>query len=201
MDQAWLADVIERAQRREPAAFEALIEAYSHRLYGFLYRLTGHRDDADDLLQEVFVRVVRMIDKYEHGGRFEPWLFRIAMNLARDRVRRARASPVRLLEEHASSDPGDRGGDWLDQVGPDRTPGPDEAIELADQVDRLQQALGKLGQAEREVVMLRHFSGMSFNEIAELMNTPLGTALTRAHRGLKRLRQIMEGPLDDGGRS
>ncbi len=197
MDPAQLADVIARAQRRETGAFEALIEAYSHRLYGFLYRLTGHRDDADDLLQEVFVRVVRMIGKYEDDGRFEAWLFRIAMNLARDRVRRIRKSPIVLAAEPRSGGEEGRPADPLDPADGDRL-APDEALELADQVDRLQQALGQLGDAEREVIMLRHFSAMSFNEIAEMMGTPLGTALARAHRGLKRLRRIMEG-LTDGG--
>lgn len=199
MDQAWLADVIERAQRRDPTAFEALVDAYSHRLYGFLYRLTADRDDADDLLQEVFVRVVRMIDKYEHDGRFEPWLFRIAMNLARDRVRRAKASPVSLVAESPTNDGEPRTGDPLDRTESDRFAAPGEAAELADQVDRLQQALEQLSEPERTVILLRHFSGMSFNDIAGLMDTPLGTALTRAHRGLKHLREIMEGLADDDG--
>ncbi len=194
MDQAWLADVIERAQDREPAAFEALIEAYGRRLYGFLYRLTGDHDEADDLLQEVFLRVVRTIERYEHDGRFEPWLFRIAMNLARDRVRRIRRSPIGLVGDHESSSTEQRTANPLDQVAAEQGIRPDEAAELADQIDQLQSALPHLGQAEREVIMLRHFSGMSFKEIAEVMDTPLGTALARAHRGLKRLRQIMEGP-------
>lgn len=188
MDQERLSDVIIRAQRRDPAAFEELIDEYGHRLYGFLCRLCGNRDDADDLLQEVFVRVVRMIGKYRHDGRFESWLFRIAMNLARDRVRRVRKSPIVLVGE------GDgRESDPLDRAVGDE-PSPEVIADLADQVDRLQEALAQLSQAEREVVMLRHFSEMSFKDISELMETPLGTALARSHRGLKRLRQIMEQP-------
>lgn len=203
MDASELSEVIRRAQDRDPAALEALIDAYSHRLYGFLFRLTGHRDDADDLLQEVFVRVVRTIEKYKDDGRFEAWLFRIAMNLARDRIRRARRSP--LVPDAESAE-----GDW---DGRDSRPtmraieeanGPVESAEMSEEVDRLQVALGQLNQAEREVIMLRHFSGLSFNEIAETMGTPLGTALARGHRGLKRLRQILEpeganGANRDGG--
>ncbi len=200
MDHEALAEVISRAQRRDPSAFEALIEAYSHRLYGFLYRLTGHRDDADDLLQEVFVRVVRMIGKYQDDGRFEAWLFRIAMNLARDRVRRVRKSPIVLAADHRSGDQDGAVNDPIDRAGgPDDNPG--HAVELADAIDRLQAALDELGQAEREVIMLRHFAQMSFNEIAEVMGTPLGTALARGHRGLKRLRAIMEGSVERDERS
>lgn len=193
MDDTGLADVIERAQRRDPAAFEVLVEAYSRRLYGFLYRLTGHRDESDDLLQEVFVRVVRMIDKYEHDGRFEAWLFRIAMNLARDRVRRIRKSPVVPAAEYRPADGSESQADILDRPHGEQE-APDGRAELADEVDRLQWALAQLNDAEREVIMLRHFSDMPFSDIAQVMGTPLGTALARAHRGLRRLREIMEGP-------
>jgi RNA polymerase sigma-70 factor (ECF subfamily) len=194
MDQTWLAEVIERAKRREEAAFRALIDAYNRPLYGFLYRLTGNRDDADDLLQEVFVRLVRMIDKYKHDGRFEAWVFRIALNLARDRIRRVRKSPIVTAAERGWTDEEDGERQGLDQAVDDRKT-PDEMMELTDQMDRLQGALARLGEAEREVIMLRHFSAMSFGDIAKLMGTPLGTALARAHRGLRRLRQMMEGPL------
>ncbi len=186
-----LASVIEGAQRREPGAFDNLVGLYASRLYGFLYRLTGTRDDAQDLVQEVFVRLVRTIDRYEHGGRFEAWLFRIAANLARDRVRRLKRAPgIISLDETdigSSSDPGRRNPSGVvDQHRPDR------GMELAEDVDRLQQALENLPETEREVVMLRHYSNLSFAEIAELMGTPLGTALARAHRGLHKLRAMMD---------
>jgi len=191
MDPTRLADVIERAQRRDPAAFETLIETYSRRVYGFLYRLTGHRDEADDLLQEVFVRVVRTIGEYEHDGRFEAWLFRIAMNLARDRVRRVRKSPQVRIADVQSADREDTGVELLERSPVDQ-PGPEETVALSEQIDRLQQALGELSPAEREVILLRYFSDMPFSDIARVMDTPLGTALARAHRGLRRLRDILE---------
>ncbi len=78
MDAVVLDDLIRRARQRDSAAFETLVEIYSPRLYGYFYRLTGRREDAEDLLQEVFVRVVRMIGRYEHENRFDAWLFRIA---------------------------------------------------------------------------------------------------------------------------
>lgn len=179
-----LGTVIRRAQAREPAAFDALVEAYSARLYGYFYRLTASRHDAEDLLQEVFVRVVKMIGQYEHDGRFEAWLFRIATNLVRDRVRRARKAPVTMNtdrdDEAVWAGPADR-----------HTTDPAGAVERAEAADRLQWALKRLPAAEREVVMLRHFTDLSFKEIAEMMNTPLGTALARAHRGLAKLRESM----------
>ena len=181
-----LAEVIGRAQQRDPAAFDELVERFSPRLFGLLYRLSGSHHDAEDLLQEVFLRVVRTIEGYRHRGRFEAWLYRIALNLARDRVRR---------QQRRGSTAGRTTGstmDWISLDGrPASQPPPDQPLELAEQVDRLQQALESLLPPEREVIMLRHFSDMSFREIADTMGTPIGTALARSHRGLARLRRLM----------
>jgi RNA polymerase sigma-70 factor, ECF subfamily len=188
MDAAALDDLICRARQRDSAAFDALVEVYSPRLYGYFYRLTGRREDAEDLLQEVFVRVVRMIGRYEHDNRFDAWVFRIATNLVRDRVRRRKRSPRYEVPGGAAGE--DSGG--LDELPDDDSGCAESAFERAEQVDRLQRALARLPETEREVILLRHFSQMSFKEVAESMGTPLGTALARAHRGLARLRQLME---------
>ena len=187
-----LASVIERAQRLDPDAFDVLVDAYGHRLFGFLYRLTGSREDAEDLVQEVFLRVVRMLPDYTHRGRFEAWLFRIAANLGRDRIRRVRRAPtiISIFRGRDNRDDSDLGGDW---DGPDESgTTPDGPLVHREQVDRLQEALSRLPAPEREVIMLRHYSALSFGEIAEVMATPLGTALARAHRGLAKLRRAME---------
>jgi RNA polymerase sigma-70 factor (ECF subfamily) len=190
MDTDQLAEVIARAREKEPAAFDALVEIYATRLYGYFYRLTGSRHDAEDLLQELFVRLVRMIGRYEHDGRFDGWLFRIATNLVRDRVRRARQVKVVRWEPvpGAELEEADPLASRPDPLACD----PRDRLERSEQVDCMQRALARLPEAEREVLLLRHFSQLSFREIAELMGTPLGTALARAHRGLARLREMME---------
>jgi len=175
-----LDELIRACQRHDPAAFDQLVDMYSTRLYGFMYKFTDSREDAQDLTQEVFVRVVRMIGTYEHHDRFESWLFRIAANLGRDRLRRLRAAP--RMEPWV-----DRPEESEPQFG--RTPDNLEGTEAA---LRMQACLAKLPEAEREVVLLRFYSDLSFAEIAELMGTPLGTALARAHRGLGKLRGWME---------
>ena len=194
MDDEALAEVIRGAQRGESASFDRLVESYSGRIYGFLYRVTGSKHDAEDLMQEVFLRLVRTIAAYEHVGRFEAWLFRIAANLARDRVRRVRRSPLEVeLVAGGSGDGGDasrgRRGEGVAASGRVAEAG----LVLDEEIDALNGALAALPDAEREVIMLRHFSQMSFKEIAETMGTPLGTALARGHRGLGRLREIMGG--------
>lgn len=193
MDRQGLADVIRRAQLSEPAALEALVDAYSGRVFGFVYRMVGSRDDAEDLVQEVFLRVTRTIGRYQDDGRFESWLFRIAANLARDRARRLGRQPGRV-DVHAGDDASGNGGAGMDAF-PASGDAPDHAMQLGEDASGLSAALGQLPVAEREVIMMRHYSDMSFKEIAEFMGTPLGTALARAHRGLQRLREILsEGP-------
>jgi RNA polymerase sigma-70 factor (ECF subfamily) len=182
-----LAGVIGRAQRGDPGAFDELVEQFSSGLYGLLCRLTGSRHEAEDLLQDTWLRVVRTIRAYRHRARFEAWLYRIAINLARDRVRRRQRR--RAAGEHMPGEPETEAELDARRVP---QPGPEHQLELAEEVDRLQRALERLSTAEREVIMLRHFSDMSFKEIGELMGTPIGTALARAHRGLAHLRQIME---------
>ncbi|HUU83006.1 MAG TPA: sigma-70 family RNA polymerase sigma factor [Phycisphaerae bacterium] len=188
-----LASVIERAKRLEAGAFDALVDEYGGRLFGYLYRLTGDREAAEDLLQELFVRLVRTLPQYEHDGRFEGWIFRIATNLARDRVRRGRRAPAVLSIDGTGHDGAAEDGPASWQELTDVSgPAPEGPLELREDADALQRALGRLPGPEREVVMLRHFSELSFVEIAEAMGTPLGTALARAHRGLSKLREMME---------
>lgn len=187
MDAVVLDDLICRARQRDSAAFETLVEIYSPRLYGYFYRLTGRREDAEDLLQDVFVRVVRMIGRYEHENRFDAWLFRIATNLVRDRVRRRRRAAGVESSGGQQDEPG-----VLEEVPDEEVDRPDDVMQTAEQVDRMQRVLRQLPAAEREVILLRHFSQMSFKEVAEAMGTPLGTALARAHRGLSKLRRLME---------
>lgn len=186
-----LAPVIERAKRLEPDAFDLLVDRYSSRLYGFLLRLTSSPEDAEDIVQEVFLRLVRTIGEYEHAGHFEAWLFRIATNLARDRIRRIVRGP-KTTSLGPSPDANDDVAASECDPGVGSPPKPGAAMELADEVDRLQGALAKLPEAERVVVLLRHYTALSFAEIAEAMETPLGTALARAHRGLAKLRAMME---------
>jgi RNA polymerase sigma-70 factor (ECF subfamily) len=191
MSEHELSDLIRRAQAKDPDAFDELVDRFGPRLFGFLFRLSGSRSEAEDMLQELFLRVVRRIDRYRDVGQFEAWLFRIASNLARDRIRRLQRTPESVpfedgdqRSESAGVVSRAAGGSWTND--------PAESAALREQSDRLNLALERLPEAEREVVMLRHFSHLSFAEIAASMGTPVGTALARAHRGLAKLRAMLQ---------
>lgn len=193
MDGEALSAAILGAQRGDSACLDRLVEHFAGRIFGFLYRMTGSRPDAEDLMQEVFVRLVRMIGVYQHDGRFEAWLFRIAANLARDRVRKARRSPRLVAIIESDSEDRRRSGMATMEDVASAEESIDAGLVHDETMDELHKALAVLPAAEREVIMLRHFSQMTFKEIAEATNVPLGTALARGHRGLARLREIMGG--------
>ena len=182
MDQTGLDELLRRARRRDPEALGELVEVYSARVYGLLYRLTGAREAAEDLLQETFLRVVRAITEYEHVGKFESWLLRIAANLARDRARQiGRRGEVAALDDALANGRSAPSGSAAED--------PTEHVLRCEAGQRLAACLARLSDGEREVILLRHYSDLSFREIAELLGIPLGTALARAHRGLARLRR------------
>lgn len=193
MEQGRLESLLARARRSDPQALGAIVEAYSPRVYGLLYRLTRSRDVADDLVQETFLRMVRTIIRYEDTGRFEAWLFRIAANLARDHARRGRRrGPVASLDGQLEADVAE---ELLSVTAPE----PLEPAVGGEETRRLERGLEKLAPQDREVLLLRHFSELPFREIAEILGVPLGTALARAHRALERLRTELCQDNEPGG--
>lgn len=187
MDNQELRQYIARAQAGQAEAFENLLTAYGNRLYGYFYRAVGNHHDAEDLLSEMSLRLVRQLPKYRHQGRFEPWLFRIAANLVRDRIRRRKARPGAVSLAVGSEDGSSLGDDL-----PADAPSVDAGMMNAETSETLQRALAGLDETTRQMILLRHFGEMSFKDIAGHFGCPLGTALARVHRGLKTLRSSLE---------
>lgn len=184
-----LDDAVARARLLDPTAFDWLVDQYSARLFGLMHRLTARASDAEDLVQEVFLRLVRVMPTYRHEGRFEAWLFRIAANVAREHLRRGRVRAGGNSRIASPSDPDSESASaWADLS----TAQPDEPLTVAEDADEVQRSLARLPAPEREVIMLRHYGELSYQEIADAMGTPLGTALARAHRAHKKLREWME---------
>ena len=177
--------LIRGAQAGLADCFDELIDLYANRLYGYFYRSSGSATLAEDSVQDVFLRLIRAIKRNDHREQFEAFLFRIAGNLNRDRIRKSRRSKERSFAFEEDELPGLTAADT-------HIPEPLATLEQAEHIDAMQAAMARLPAAEREVIVLRHFSELSFCEIASIMDTPLGTALARAHRGLKRLRSMLE---------
>jgi RNA polymerase sigma-70 factor (ECF subfamily) len=189
MDSQRLRETIASAKAGQPRAFETLIDAYARRLYGYFLRAAGNHHDAEDLLSELSLRLVRRLDRYDERGRFDHWLFRIAANLVRDRIRRGKTAPNAV----SLSD----GGEVRQSLGErlqDDGPAVGDAAEASELSETLHAALGRLDATTRDMILLRYFGELSFKDLAETFDCPLGTALARVHRGLKALRQYLDEP-------
>jgi RNA polymerase sigma-70 factor (ECF subfamily) len=173
-------ELIRGLQAGRPEAFERLVREYGDRIYRFVKRLAGERP-AEDLTQEVFIRVHRSIESYRPDGRFESWLFTIANHLCIDHARRRR--PEASLSEQDG------------QFGPDRfastSRGPLESMEDDERRRAILAAVDRLPFEQRQVFLLREEAGMSFREIADLAGCPLNTALGRMHYAMEALRKSL----------
>jgi RNA polymerase sigma-70 factor, ECF subfamily len=165
----------------QPApSWDEIAERYGSVVYTMAYRLTGDRDEARDLAQDVFVRVYRNLDRYRPGT-FEGWLYRITKNLFLDRVRRRNRVRVEPLPEEEWRQPSDV------------TPGPAERIESGLLRGDLERALQDLPPLFRTAIVLCDVQGLSYEEVAQATGWPLGTVRSRIHRGRRLLRRRLSG--------
>ena len=177
--------MIDEARNGNPEGFEAILTAYGSRMYGYFVRATRSHHDAEDLLSDLMLKLVRVINKYDDRGKFEPWLFRIAANMVRDRIRHLKILP-KIASLSADQDGRNPGADLKARV-----PAPDVASLNSEAKIQLHDALEKLDETTRQMILMRHFGDLTFKEIADEFECPLGTALAKVHRGLKTLREIM----------
>ncbi len=166
---------------KDSDAQERRLVAYAPRVYGLLVRMVGNRDTAEDLTQETLLRAFRAFETYRPEGKFRAWIFRIATNAARDWVRRQGRETVLSLEGGRGGLPPDRGAETT----------PDAGLARRERTARLEAALARLPQPDREIILLRFYGELAFKEIARATDEPLGTVLARAHRALKKLGDLM----------
>jgi RNA polymerase sigma-70 factor (ECF subfamily) len=151
-----------------------LFERHHGALFDFLHRMTGDRGAAEDLVQDVFVRMLKYRATYRDEGRFETWMFRIARNARADHFRK-RAAAVYVPED---------GLDW-----PSDEPGPASLLERARDMARLKRALTGLREDRRELIVLVRYRGMSHDQVGAILGVDPGTVKVRFHRALKELRE------------
>ncbi|MFI6443204.1 RNA polymerase sigma factor SigE [Kitasatospora sp. NPDC050543] len=167
------------AQTWTPPSWEEIVEAHSARVYRLAYRLTGNQHDAEDLTQEVFVRVFRSLSTYTPGT-FEGWLHRITTNLFLDMVRRRQRIRFDAL------------GDDAAERLPSREPSPAQHFSDTHFDADVQQALDTLAPEFRAAVVLCDIEGLSYEEIAATLGVKLGTVRSRIHRGRSHLRAALK---------
>jgi RNA polymerase sigma-70 factor, ECF subfamily len=174
--------LIDRSQRGDLSAFNALVECYQRQVYNLCLRLLASAETAEDATQEAFIAAYRRIDSFR-GGSFRAWLLRIAANASYDELRRQRRRPAASLEAAMAT-----GGA---AQAPSPAAGPeDEALRL-ELGAHLQEGLATLPPDQRLAVILRDVQGLSYEEVAEVMRSSVGTVKSRIARGRTRMREYL----------
>ena len=181
------AELVAAILKGEQELFRDLVERYQGRLVNYLYRLLRSRQEAEDLAQEVFFKLYQALDRYDPQYKFSTWLFRVAQNAAIDQIRKRRLQLVSM--DRQGSDDQDMGS-W---EFPSRDPGPYRDLRNRERGAAIQYAIDGLPWDYRELIVLRHFGELSYDEIAKLKDMPLGTVKNKLFRG----RQMMKEKLQD----
>ncbi len=168
-------------------AFETLVTRHQRGVYNFLLRSVHNQSRAEELLQEVFLRVVRSKGRYTPTAKFSTWLYSIARNLCVDESRRARFRRHQSLDAPRRGADGDAGAAMISSIPSSAVP-TDEAAEAPTIRKRLSEAVANLPLEQREVFLLRQVSGLSFREIAETVEIPENTVKSRMRYALEKLR-------------
>ena len=168
--------VIARARRGEDSAFAELLHRYRAPVFNLCLRMLKNRDDAEDVAQDVFIKVFSMLERYDERYAFRSWLFKIAANQCIDFIRTNRVKLLRLDE------PVHYRGEEIERQLPDDAPGPDEALQSREVASLLRQITDELPPHYKAMIVLRHQEQLSYEEIAQLMELPLGTVKARIHR-------------------
>ena len=176
---------VDRAQSGDSDAFRLLVEQHSRAVFRLAFRMTGNEQDAEDVVQETFLRAYRQLDKYEARASFSTWLYRIASNYSLDLIRmRKRHEDKRERGKAEERD--------ILQTLPVNTPGPDRIVYSSQVQERVKEALNELSAQERTAFVLRHFEGMSIDEIGETLGTGTNATKHSIFRAVQKLRRSLE---------
>jgi RNA polymerase sigma-70 factor (ECF subfamily) len=176
------AELVQRCRAGDDAAWEEIVKQYSRRIYSLAYRFTGNHEAAEDLTQEVFLRIYRTLDQYDpQAGNLSNWLMRVARNLVIDDWRKRGRTPTEGSddladhEHHLKSD----------------TVSPQRLVELRELSEQVQTAIDKLSPELRTCIILRDLEELSYQEIVDILRIPEGTVKSRINRGRIELAKVL----------
>ena len=172
----------------ETRSFDVLVERYQARLLNFVYRIVGDRERAEDLVQEVFVRVYRHLGRFDRSKKFSTWIYTIASNLAKNELRNRSRNPLVLFTSMTNG--------WEDEERPlefeDPSSRPDDMFRKRHVRELVESSVAQLPTHHREVFVLREIEGRSYEEIAEITHCNLGTVKSRLNRARNSFAEIIE---------
>ena len=165
------------------SAFDTLVQRWERKIQGAVYRIMGSSEDARDLAQETFLRAYRGLPTFKSEARFSSWLYQIALNLCRDRLRQRRGKTLVSIDD---LDPATAAR--IERTGATAH----DAVEAQDLGRMVAAAMSELPEEQREVIALKEYQGLTFQEIADTLDVPVSTVKTRLYRGLVHMRERLE---------
>jgi RNA polymerase sigma-70 factor (ECF subfamily) len=181
--------LLRKLRDRDERAFREMVERYQDPIFNLIYRMIGHRAEAEELAQDVFITVFKSIDSFRGESKFSTWLYRIAANTCKNRIKylaRRHERATGELDDAAESEAHAQGGG---PIGAGHIATPDRALEGV-QLERLvQTAIAELDEEQRLVVILRDVEELSYEEIAQITGLPEGTVKSRLHRARLALKE------------
>lgn len=177
-------ELVDAFQAGDLSAFDDLVRRWERKIQAAIYRVMGTEDEARDLCQEAFLKAYRALGAFKREARFSSWLYQIALNLCRDRMRRRKGRTMVSLETLET--------DALLLRSTEHGPSPLELVEASALSRAVADAVSDLPDEQREVIVLKEYQDLTFLEIAEILDVPLSTVKTRLYRGLGQMRLRLE---------
>lgn len=181
--------LIEACQEGDSSAFNLLVWRWEKPLYNFIYKYVGDATLAEDLVQDTFIRVLKSIRRYTHLGSFSTWLYRIAINLCKDHIKRKRL-PLISLHDYYTTGSGER--IYVQDRIQDEGARTDESLKAEEREELVRRLLASLPEEERIVILLKEYQELTFREIAEVLDVPEGTVKSRLYHALRSMRESLE---------
>ncbi len=181
---------IERTLAGDRDAFRVLVERHSHNVFRLAYRMTGNQHDAEEVVQEAFLRAYQKLSQFAERANFGTWVYRIAANYAIDRMRQRRTEdsqrelPARTEVEGLELDPMN--------IVPDTAPSPERLAQSGELAEHMRRAMNSLTPAERTAFVMRHWGGSGIEEIAAALKSSTSAAKNTVFRSVQKLRQALE---------
>jgi RNA polymerase sigma-70 factor, ECF subfamily len=179
-------ELVTAVKAGDTVAFRGLVEKYQNRIFSMVYGMTRNREDARDIAQDTFVKAYRSLDSFRLESSFYTWLYRIAMNLTIDHARKVkRQATGEFDEEIAQRD------DTGSIAEPHHIDSPTRALERKQLHKEIMDALDKLPEDQKQVILLRELEGLSYKEIADILEIPEGTVMSRLFYARKKMQKLL----------
>jgi RNA polymerase sigma-70 factor (ECF subfamily) len=183
-------EVISRCQRGDQEALKEIFDKYHEKVYRIAYGVVRQREEALDIVQEVFIKLFRSIKNFKGRSRFYTYLYRMVMNTAIDHARKTGKQLISSLDEEGSFEPSD-----------EVEKGPERILLQKELEERVKRAMDKLPAEQKAALIFRDVEGLSYQEMAEAMGCSIGTVMSRLHYGRKRMQELLKDYVEVHGQS